>query len=156
MPKHCLLEYCQTTSSGISLLSPDEQCANHRSGIPCGACQHNYVATVSHWEGPNACHVATNKNTFIWLIFVFAVARIAPVALLLVCNSCGLLFYANVVSVSGLTNTQNCSIHPILLVFIACFNLDLEVGMNTYEKTWLHFAFPLYIHHTAHSCYSSV
>ena len=79
-------------------------------------------------------------------------------ALLLVCNMTishgtlnGLIFYANVISISGLTSLQNCSIHPILSVFIAWVNLDLGVetcfypGMDTYQKTWLQFAFPLYI-----------
>ena len=79
-------------------------------------------------------------------------------AFLLVCNMTishgtlnGLVFYANVVSISGLTSLHNCSIHPILTVFIAWFNLDFGVetcfypGMNTYQKTWLQFAFPLYI-----------
>ena len=78
--------------------------------------------------------------------------------LLLVCNMTissgtlnGLIFYANVVSTSGLTSLQNCSIHPILSVFIAWLNLDFGVetcfypGMDTYQKTWLQFAFPLYI-----------
>ena len=63
----------------------------------------------------------------------------------------GLIFYANVVSISGLTSLQNCSIYPVLSVFIAWVNLDLGVetcfypGMDTYQKVWLQFAFPLYI-----------
>jgi hypothetical protein len=82
----------------------------------------------------------------------------ALVALLLVCNVTishgtlnGLVFYANVVSISGLSTLQNCSIHPILSTFIAWVNLDFGVetcfypGMNTYQKTWLQLTFPLYI-----------
>ena len=78
-------------------------------------------------------------------------------ALLLVCNMTisrgtlsGLIFYANVVSISRLASLP-CSIHPVLSVFIAWVNLDLGVetcfypGMDTYQKTWLQFAFPLYI-----------
>jgi hypothetical protein len=89
---------------------------------------------------------------------VFAVAGVALVALLLVCNMTistgtlnGLIFYANVVSISGLTGLQNCSIHPILTVFIAWLNLDFGIetcfypGMDMYQKTWLQFSFPLYI-----------
>ena len=63
----------------------------------------------------------------------------------------GLIFYANVVSINGLTSLNSCSIHPILSVFIAWANLDFGMetcfysGMNTYQKTWLQFAFPLYI-----------
>ena len=79
-------------------------------------------------------------------------------ALLLVCNMTvshgtlnGLIFYANIVSISGLTSLQNCSIHPVLSVFIAWVNLDFGVetcfypGMDTYQKVWLQLAFPLYI-----------
>ena len=130
MTNNCPLDYCQVTSDNISLLSPDEQCANHRSGILCGACQHNYSIAL----GGSKCLPCTDKYTFIWLILVFAVAGVALVALLLVCNITishgtlnGLIFYANVVSISGLTNLQNCSIHPILSVFIAWVNLDLGV-----------------------------
>ena len=62
-----------------------------------------------------------------------------------------LIFYANVLSISGLTNTYNCSIHPLLSVFISWVNLDFGIeacfysGMDMYQKTWLQFAFPLYI-----------
>ena len=51
----------------------------------------------------------------------------------------------------GLTSLQNCSIHPVLSVFIAWVNLDFGVetcfypGMDTYQKVWLQLAFPLYI-----------
>ena len=150
--RNCPLDYCQVTSDSISLLVPDDPCANHRSGILCGACQHNYSIAL----GGSRCLLCTdNKYAFIWLILVFAVAGIALVTLLLVCNmtiSHGtLIFYANVVSISGITSIHNCSIHPILSVFIAWLNLDFGVetcfypGMDTYQKTWLQFAFPLYI-----------
>ena len=59
---------------------------------------------------------------------------------------------ANIVSITGLTSLQSCSsIHPMLSVFIAWINLDFGIetcfysGMDTYQKTWLQFAFPLYI-----------
>ena len=153
--RNCPLDYCQITSNTISLLSPDDQCANHRSGLLCGACRQNYSIGL----GGSRCLPCTdNKFAYIWLILVFAVAGVALVAFLLVCNMTishgtlnGLVFYANVVSISGLTSLHNCSIHPILTVFIAWFNLDFGVeaccypGMNTYQKTWLQFAFPLYI-----------
>jgi hypothetical protein len=150
----CPLDYCNVTSDTISLLSPDEQCANHRSGVICGACQGNHSIGL----GGNKCLYCTSNYTFIWLTLVFAAAGVALVTLLLVCNMTistgtlnGLIFYANVVSISGLTSLQNCSIHPMLSVFLAWLNLDFGVetcfypGMDTYQKTWLQFAFPLYI-----------
>ena len=155
MSRNCPLDYCRVTSDSISLSVPDDQCANHRSGTLCGACQHNYSIAL----GGSRCLPCTEKKyAFIWLLLVFALAGIALVALLLVCNMTishgtlnGLIFYVNVVSISGLTSLHNCFIHPILSVFIAWLNLDFGVetcfypGMDTYQKTWLQFAFPLYI-----------
>ena len=151
---NCLLDYCQVTSDTISLLSPDEQCANHRSGVICSACQENYSIALGSFK----CIPCTSNYTFIWLTLVFAVAGMVLVALLLVLNMTishgtlgGLIFYANVISTSGVMNLQNCSIHPILSVFIAWLNLDSGVetcfypGMDTYKKTWLQFVFPIYI-----------
>ena len=150
----CPLDYCNVSSDTISISSPDQQCANHRSGVICGACQDNHSIAL----GSSKCLPCTSRYTFIWLTLVFAVAGVALVALLLVCNITistgtlnGLICYANVVSTSRLTSPQNCSIHPILSVFIAWLNLDFGVetcfypGMDTYQKTWLQFAFPLYI-----------
>ena len=150
---NCPLDYCQDTS-GNSLENPDEQCANNRSGVICGSCQDNSSIGL----GGSKCLQCTSNFPLIWLIPVFAVAGVALVALLLVCNMTishgtlnGLIFYANVVSITRLTSLQSCSIHPILSVFIAWLNLDFGVetcfysGMDTYQKTWLQFAFPLYI-----------
>ena len=154
MHANCPLDYCLVSSDAVSLTSPDEQCANHRSGVICGACQENHSIAL----GSSKCLHCTSKYTFIWLTALFAVVGVALVALLLVCNKTissgtlnGLIFYVNVVSISGLTSLQNCSIHPILSVFVAWLNLDFGVetcfypGMDTYQKTWLQFAFPLYI-----------
>ena len=74
---NCPFDFCQVTSDSISLLAPDDPCANHRSGILCGACQHNYSIAL----GGSKCLPCT--DAFIWLILVFAVAGIALVALLL-------------------------------------------------------------------------
>ena len=151
---NCPLDYCQATSGNISLESPDEQCANNRGGVICGSCQDNFTIGL----GGSKCLQCTSNSPLIWLIPVFAAAGVALVALLLVCNMTishgtlnGLIFYANVISITRLTSLQSCSIHPILSVFIAWLNLDFGVetcfylGMDTYQKTWLQFAFPLYI-----------
>ena len=139
----------------ISLSRPDEQCANNRSGVLCGGCQRNYSSGLG---GSKCLQCTTSKYTFAWLTVLFAVAGVALVALLLLCNMTisagtlnGLIFYANVVSISGLTSLQNCSVSPLLSVFIAWVNLDLGIhtcfysGMDTYYKTWLQFVFPLYV-----------
>ena len=154
MHRDCPLGYCQGESDTISLAHPDEQCANNRSGVICGACRDNYSIAL----GSSRCLDCTSSSAYIWLIPVFAVAGVALVALLLVCDMTishgtlnGLIFYANVISISGLIDLQNCSIHPVLSIFISWVNLDLGVetcfysGIDTYQKTWLQFAFPLYI-----------
>ena len=150
----CPLDYCQDTDKVISLSSPDRQCANSRAGVLCGGCLGNHSVVL----GGNRCLHCTSHYTFLWLMVLFAVAGLALVALLLVCNITvsagtlnGLIFYANVVSTSGLLSTLKCSVSPVLSVFIAWLNLDLGVetcfysGMDTYLKTWLQFAFPLYL-----------
>lgn len=152
--QNCPFDYCSAASDTISFLSPDEQCTNYRGGVLCGGCQENYSIVL----GSLKCLHCTSKYTFIWLTVLFAVAGVVLVAVLLVCNMTisrgtlnGLIFYANIASISGLTNLQNCSIHPILSVFIAWINLDLGIetcfypGMYVYQKTWLQFAFPTYI-----------
>ena len=151
---NCPLDYCQATSDKIVLEYPDEQCANNRSGVICGSCQDNYSIGL----GGSKCLQCTSSFPLIWLIPLFAVVGVALVALLLICNMTishgtlnGLIFYANVVSITRLAILQSCSIHPILSVFIAWLNLEFGVetcfysGMDTYQKTWLQFAFPLYI-----------
>ena len=150
----CPLNYCETSEDNISISHPNKQCANHRSGILCGACQQNYSIAL----GGSKCLQCVSSYSFVLLTLACAVAGVALVALLLVCNMTvfagtlnGLIFYANVVSISGLTSLRHCSIHPILSVFIAWVNLDLGVetcfysGLDTYYKTWLQFVFPLYI-----------
>ena len=152
---NCPFDYCQIFVNNISLISPDDQCNNGRSGILCGAYQDNLSITL----GGSRCLSCASRYTAVWLMVVFALAGVALVALLLICNITissgtlnGLIFYANVVATSGLTKLHtNGSIHPILSVFIAWLNLDLGVetcfypDMDTYQKTWLQFAFPLYI-----------
>ena len=151
---NCPFDYCQIFEKYISLTYPDDQCAHGRSGVLCGACQDNLSIAL----GGSKCLSCTSNYTAVWLIVVFAIAGLGLVALLLVCNITissgtlnGLIFYVNVVSTSGLTNVHNVSINPILSVFISWLNLDFGVetcfypGMDSYQKTWLQFAFPLYV-----------
>ena len=106
--RHCPLDYCQVTNT-ISIEYPDEQCMNHRSGVICGACQDNHSIVL----GSSRCLRCSSSYAFTWLIPVFAVAGIALVTLLLVCDMTishgtlnGLIFYANVISISELTSLQ--------------------------------------------------
>ena len=99
-----------------------------------------------------------SSYNFIWLTVVLALAGVVLIVFLLLAKMTvssgtinGLIFYANILSFSGLLDYQECSIHPILRVFLSWINLDFGIemcfysGMDVYQKTWLQFVFPFYI-----------
>ena len=152
---NCPFDYCQPVGGDISLSDQDAQCSFNRSGILCGSC----LPGLSTCLGSSKCLECS--NTYLLLIVPFAVAGMALVFLLLMCNLTvstgtinGLIFYANIVrknhSIFFPTGHKN-FITRILEVFIAWLNLDLGIetcffhGMDTYAKTWLQFIFPVYI-----------
>ena len=151
--EHCPFDYCKPYSLNLSLESPDEQCAFHRSGILCGACQHN----LSHVLGSSNCKECSS----LWMILftpAFALAGIILVIFLMVLNLTvsigtinGLIFYANIVRANrAIFFTHNTS-NSFLSWFIAWVNLDLGIetcfysSLDAYAKTWLQFVFPIYI-----------
>ena len=151
---YCPLNFC--TQNNISILQPDNQCADFHSGVLCGSCVKNFSIALGSWRCIRCSH--TERYNFLWLLVLMAIAGIVLfffISLFKLTVSRGtlngLLLYANVISVSGLLNLPGCSIHTILSVFISWLNLDLGIeicffsGMDTYLKTWLQFVFPLYI-----------
>ena len=113
----------------------------------CGECK----AGLSLALGSSKCLQCSNLH--ILLLLPFSLAGVALVLLLLTVADGtinGLIFYANIVAVNRAIffppNQTN-----ILTVFIAWVNLDLGIetcffdGMDEYAKTWLQFAFPLYV-----------
>ena len=152
----CPFNYCQKLRNFISPLEPDNQCGHNRGGVLCGGCLANYSVVLGSWKCMNCSH--TSGYNFIWLTVVMALAGVVLVTFLLLMKMTvsigtinGLIFYANVMSSSGLLDHQNCAIHPFLHVFISWINLDLGIdvcfysGMDVYQKTWLQFVFPFYI-----------
>ena len=151
--KHCPFDYCKPNSFDLNLKDPDEQCAFHHSGILCGACQHN----LSHVFGTSACRECSSLWALLWVpVIVFA--GIALVVLLIVLNLTvsvgtinGLIFYANIVRANHATFFPPNTTNSFLSWFIAWINLDLGIetcfynGLDAYVKTWLQFAFPIYI-----------
>ena len=151
--KTCPVEYCKKGNINISLDMPDMQCALNRKGVLCGACVTNHSLML----GSSRCHVC--PNTYLALLLPFAAAGIALLVLSFLSilkttvvtgmiNS--VILYANIVQVNRRLffpiNTVN-----VLTIFIAWMNLDLGFetcfynGMTAYAKTWLQFAFPIYI-----------
>ncbi len=160
---HCPLDYCK--SNGIDLSTTNEsidqnaQCAFQRRGILCGECNDGLSLTL----GSSQCKHCS--NLYILLLVVFALAGILLVLMLTVCNLTvsegtinGLIFYANIVQLNKSTffpytpkSSALKALAGIPSIFIAWLNLDLGIevcffeGMDAYSKTWLQFAFPIYI-----------
>ena len=152
----CPPDYCLQTRKYISPLLPDVQCANNRGGVLCGGCLANYSAVLGSWKCMECSH--SSSYNFIWLSVVMALAGLVLVVFLLLVKMTvssgtvnGLIFYANIMSFSGLLVNQKCNIYPFLHLFISWINLDLGIevcfypGMDVYQKTWLQFVFPFYI-----------
>ena len=151
--EHCPFDYCKPDSFDLDLEYPDEQCAFHRSGILCGACQYN----LSHVFGTSTCSECSSLWALLW-VPVIALAGIVLVVLLIVLNLTvsvgtinGLIFYANIVRANHATFFPANTTNSFLSWFIAWINLDLGIetcfynGLDAYVKTWLQFIFPLYI-----------
>ena len=146
-------DYCRPHNLNLSLENPDEQCAFHRSGILCGACQHN----LSHVLGSSNCKQCSSLWSIL-LIPIFAIAGIVLVIFLMILNLTvsvgtinGLIFYANIVRANQAAFFPHNINNSFLSWFIAWMNLDLGFeacfynGMDAYAKTWLQFVFPVYI-----------
>jgi len=157
--KHCPLDFCKSydvnVSTTIELIYQDEQCNSNRTGFLCGACPH----TLSLVLGSSKCLPCSNVNLL--LLIPFALAGLLLVVFLIACNLTvsegtinGLIFYANIVQINSqiFFNAEHVTfLTELLTIFIAWLNLDLGIqtcfydGMDAYAKTWLQFAFPIYI-----------
>ena len=150
--QHCPYDYCKSYSLSLNLSTPDDQCSSNRSGILCGACQPG----LSQVLGISNCKKCS--NVWILITFVFAFAGILLVVGLIKLNITvsmgtinGLIFYANIVRANTTTFFPDKTANTFLSWFIAWLNLDVGIetcfydGLDAYVKTWLQFAFPLYI-----------
>ena len=152
--KHCPFDYCKQEDNDMNLEYPDEQCAFNRSGTLCGACQQGLSLAL----GTSRCLQCS--NAYIAMFLVFALAGILLVLLLILLNLTvsegtlsGLIFYANIVHVNQAIffRSGDQASTTAARVFVAWLNLDLGIetcfcnGMDMYVKTWLQFAFPIYV-----------
>ena len=148
---HCPFDYCQTESIYFTLNEINLQCEYNRTGFLCGACQTGLSIAL----GSSRCLPCS--NIYLTLLFPLAVMGFVLVLFLLACkltvavgSISGLVFYANIVGAN-----QSLFFPPhsrnVLTVFIAWINLDFGIetcfydGMDAYGKTWLQFAFSIYI-----------
>ena len=153
--QNCPLNYCSNRKNK-SAANFDTQCENNHEGILCGKCVTNHSVVLGSWKCMKCSHLS--KYNFIWLTVVIALAGVVLVMFLLLVKMTvssgtinGLIFYANILSFSGLLDYHTCSMHPILRVFLLWINLDFGIevcfcsGMDVYQKTWLQFVFTFYI-----------
>ena len=145
---HCPIDYCVSYTVEILLDNTDIQCANDRSGLLCGSCKKGYSLLL----GTSKCSKC--DNNYLALLIPFALMGVALVSLLFICKLTvaegtlsGLVFYANIVK----TVSTPVECPDPLSIFIAWLNLDFGIEacffdeMDAYSKTWLQFAFPVYI-----------
>ncbi len=154
--------YCISHTVGINLNDSHIQCALNHSGVLCGGC----LPGLSLAIGSSRCMDCTD-NDHVALLVAFIVAGIVLVLFIKVFDLTvahgtinGLIFYANAVwinqgifysNVSGHNNEILSQFFDIMNGFIAWLNLDFGIescffnGLDAYWKTWLQFAFPLYL-----------
>ena len=157
---NCPFDYCHPKQSNISvnLNAPngsDAQCASNRIGTLCGACQPGLSVSL----GSSRC--LSCPTYWPWsvaaIVVAFILAGAALVCLLLVLNLTvavgtfnAIIFYANIVAANKSVIFQTSEI-SFATIFISWLNFDIGFdtcfynGMDTYVKTWLQLAFPLYI-----------
>ena len=148
---NCPFDYCLFPSPEVELVSPDTQCNYNRSGVLCGSCQANSSLLL----GSSACSECSNY--YLFLLIPFAVMGVVLIACLFLLQLTvaagalhGLIFYANIVTVNKAILVPPNTFKG-LTIFLSWLNLDFGIetcffdGLNQYVKTWLEFAFPLYL-----------
>ena len=157
---NCPFDYCQPQTDNVSINlnlpnGADAQCAFNRRGTLCGACQEHLSLSLgssrclscpSHWPA-----------MFVVILLTAIIAGVLLVTALLFLNMTvavglinGFIFYANIVSANSAVFFPS-SEPSFPTVFVAWLNLDLGIdvcffdGLDTYIKTWLQLAFPVYI-----------
>ena len=157
---NCPYDYCQpqTVNVSIDLNLPngaDTQCAFNRTGILCGACQEHLSLSL----GSSRCLPCPSHWSAVFVVILLAaiIAGILLVTALLTFNMTvavglinGFIFYANIVAANSAVFFPS-SEPSFPTVIVAWLNLDLGIdvcffdGLDTYTKTLLQLAFPVYI-----------
>ena len=152
----CPMDYCKPPITELNLNVPsgsDAQCAFNRTGLLCGRCQPGLSLSL----GSSKCLPCTEH----WLAFPITLGALLGglvlCILILVLNLTvaegtinGIIFYANVIAASYSTFLPK-PLPNFASVFISLLNFDLGLdvcylnGMDTYIRTWLQLAFPLYV-----------
>ena len=149
---NCRYTYCYTRQMSFDLFTNnDNQCTAGRSGILCSQC----IEGNSLLLGSNECGKCS--NSYMSLLIVFWLAGVALIAVIVLLNLTvsvgtinGLIFYANVLKMYEDIFFPKGSI-PFVSQFVSWINLDFGIkvclydGLDSYVKSWLQFAFPVYL-----------
>ena len=151
---YCLPPYMKIQINLTSTNGADVQCANNRSGLLCGNCQPGLSLSL----GSSCCIPCPNTWYVNFMVIFFAafLCGIALVALILFLNLSvavgtvnALIFYANIIHSSKSTfftsSTKAFSVFILMLNLEIGFDVCFFKGMDTYWKTWLQLAFPMYV-----------
>ena len=157
---NCPFDYCQPQAVhvNINLNLPNgenAQCAYNRRGTLCGGCQEYLSLSLgsshclpcpSHW--PAVFSVVLLAAIIAGILLVAALLALDMTVAIGLIN--GFIFYANIVAANSAVFFPS-SEPSFPTVFVAWLNLDLGIdvcffdGLDTYTKTWLQLAFPVYI-----------
>ena len=157
---NCPYDYCQpqTVNVSINLNIPngsDTQCTYNCTGILCGACQEHLSLSLgssrclscpSHWPAVFAAILLSAIIAGILLVTALLALNVTVAVGLI--N--GFIFYANIVAANSAVFFPSTET-SFPTVFVAWLNLDLGIDvcffdvLDTYSKTWLQLAFPVYI-----------
>ena len=145
----CPFDYCLPYPSYVNPSTPDQQCRFKRSGVLCGHCQPGLSAVFG------SSHCKQCSNVYLWIVIPIAIAGIALVVMIFSFNLTvtngvinTFIFYVNIISINISVFFPKC--HSVC-VLLALSNLDLGLetcfynGMDTFSKTFLQLAFPLYL-----------
>ena len=124
----CPTDYCVPYSTDVNLVHPDLQCQFNRTGMLCPQCQNSLSIVFTS----SRCMKCTNVHLLITIIVT--VAGIVLVVLLYILNLTvtngtinGIIFYANIISISDSIFLANDNVLKALRVLISFTNLDLGI-----------------------------
>ena len=157
---NCPFDYCRPQTDEVSINlnlrnGEDKQCTFNRRETLCGACQEHLSLSL----GSSRCLPCPSHWPAVFVVILLAaiIAGVLLVTALLALNmtvAVGLInvfiFYANIVSVNSAVFFPS-SEPSFPTVFVAWLNLDFGIdvcffdGLDTYIKTWLQLAFPVYV-----------
>lgn len=155
---HCPYDYCLPYYVHINLNlinGVDAQCANNRSGLLCSTCKPGLSMSLGS-SLCIPCSKAWHRDIVAILISFFASGILLVVSIMVlnltvaVGTLNGIIFYANIIGTNTSIFFPTANLR-FIIIFLSWLNLEVGFdacfydGMDTYWKTWLQLAFPIYI-----------